>query len=574
MRSSGTATTKTLLTLALALLITALVGGCGRKREEAGTEQPPRTVVTLTVKRTATDVAAEVPGVVRPLLEARLAPKIMSKVAAVLVREGDRVRAGQVLVRLESADLAAGVAQSSAAVTAAQATAQQARTALQMQRVASSVDVQQAQAAVRSAQANLAKTNQCPRPEQRQQAEQAVANARAGLEAARSRLSMLKEGARKQERTQVTSGVSRAQQAAEAAHQGVVAAESALRVAQTDCNRMKNLVAQGVVAQQQLDHATMQYETAQAQLAQAKSGEQQALAALDQAREQQSLVNEGPRTQEIQQAEQGVAQAEAGLKQAQLDLDMATRGGRAEDVTGAQAAVTQAEQSLRNARAAQARNQLKESEVRVAQAGVGQAQAGRQSAGVMLGYSTLTAPFAGVITARFVDPGSMATPGVPIIVVADDSQYRLEATVPEKLANTLHVGAAVKVQLDALQADWSATLVQMIPSADASSHSLQVKARLPRDQRVYSGLFGRLLLPTGQRETIVVPEKAIWREGSLTGVFVIADGKAELRMVQLGAAHDGAVEVNSGLRDGEAVAVDATGLADGVAAQATPAVQP
>jgi RND family efflux transporter MFP subunit len=560
--------------LPLAALAVVFAGGCGRKTEGAATQPAPRPVTMITLRSTTTDVGAEVPGVVRPILEARIAPKIMSKVTAVLAREGDRVRSGQVLVRLENRDLAAGVAQSSAAVAAAQATAQQAHTALQMQQVSSNVDVRQAEAALRTAQANLAKVRQGPRPEQRQQAVQAVANARAGLDSARARLSMLREGARKQERAQAAGGVSRAAQAAEAAHQGVVAAEAALRTAQADYNRVKNLTAQGVVPQQQLDHATLRYESAQAQLAQARASERQAQAALDQAREQQSLVNEGPRTQEIAQAEQGVAQAEAGLKQAQLDLDMATRGGRPEDVVAAQAGVTHAEQALRNARAAQARDQLRESDVRVAQAAVGQAEAGRQSAGVMLGYSTLTAPFAGVVTARSVDPGSMATPGVPIIVVADNSEYRLEATVPEKLANFLHVGAPVKVQLDALQADWTASIVQMIPAADVASHSLLVKARLPRDKRLYSGLFGRLLLPTGQRRLILVPDKAVWREGSLTGVFVIADNKAQLRMVQLGAAHDGALEANSGLREGDVIAADATGLADGVPVQAAGTVQP
>lgn len=204
---------------ALALLAT-LLGGCGRKHEAASPEVAPQAVTTLTVQPTTTDVEAEVPGLVRPIQEARLAPKIMSKVAAVLVREGDRVRRGQVLVRLESRDLAAGVAQSSAAVTAAQAGAQQASTALQMQRVSSNVDVQQAEAGLRAAQAQLAKVKQGPRAEQRQQAEQAVATARAGLSAARARLSMLREGARKQERAQATSGVARAEQAVSAAHQG------------------------------------------------------------------------------------------------------------------------------------------------------------------------------------------------------------------------------------------------------------------------------------------------------------------------------------------------------------------
>ena len=98
----------------------------------------------------------------------------------------------------------------------------------------------------------------------------------------------------------------------------------------------------------------------------------------------------------------------------------------------------------------------------------------------------------------------------------------------------------------------------MIPAADAASHSVQVKARLPRDQRVYSGLFGRLLLPTGKRETIAVPEKAIWREGSLTGRLRRRRGQgASCAWCSSAPARDGAVEVNSGLNDGDVIAADA-----------------
>lgn len=556
------------------MVLTAFLAGCGHKREAVEAQPQAVAVATVTVTPTSTEVGAEVPGTVRPVREAQLAPKIMGKIAALTVREGDRVRAGQVLVRLENADLAAGVAQSSAAVTAARVGEQQAQTALRMQRVTSSVEVQQAEAALRQAQANFAKVRQGPRPEQREQAEQAVTTARAGLQSAQARLSMLREGARKQERAQAGAGVTRAQQSVTAAQQGVIAAEALVRTTQADYDRVHNLVKQDVLPRQQLDHATLQLESARAQLAQAKAGEAQARAALDQAQEQVSLVTEGPRTQEIQQAEQAIAQAEAGYKQAQLDLQMATRGGRVEDVTAAQATVTQAEQAVRNARAAQARNQLKAQEVSAARAAVGQARAGQRSASVMLGYSTLTAPFAGLVTARLADPGSMATPGVPILVIADNSEYRLEATVPEKLANYLHVGAPVKVRLDALQADWHARIIQMVPAADASSHSLLVKALLPADGRLVSGLFGRLLLPTSRRDTILIPAPAVWREGSLTGVFVIVDSKAVLRMVQLGAVHDGAVEVNSGLNKGEVIAAQAAGLADGVPVQATGAVQP
>ncbi|NPV48897.1 MAG: efflux RND transporter periplasmic adaptor subunit [Armatimonadetes bacterium] len=548
------------------LTVLVMLGGCGHKADHKGdSASAPVSVVTLTVQPTPTDVQAEVPGVVRPIREARIAPKIMSKVLAITVREGDRVRQGQVLVRLENRDLAAGVAQGAAAVAAARAGEKQARTALQMQRVTSSVEVRQAEAALRAAQANLEKTRRGPRTQQREQAEQAVASARAAVEQARAQLDILREGARKQERAQAGEAVKRAEQGVAAAQQGVAAAEAALRTAEADYKRMQALADEGVVPQQRLDHTRLQYESARAQLAQARAAEAQATAGLEQARQQQSLVEEGPRTQEVRQAEQALERAQAGLKQAELDLEMATVGGREEDVRAAQAAVTQAEQALRNARAAAARDQLRESDVAMAKASVGQAEAGLQSARAMLGYSTITAPISGIVTARLADPGSMAMPGVPLLIIADDAEYRLEASVPEKLANALHVGMSAEVRLDSLQAQWPARVVQMIPAADPASHTIQVKARLPRDQRIHTGLFGRLIFATGQRQAITVPETAIWREGSLTGVFVIEDSHAKLRMVQVGASREGTVEINSGLDAGEIVAASAAGLTDGVA---------
>ncbi|MCD6359293.1 MAG: efflux RND transporter periplasmic adaptor subunit, partial [Armatimonadetes bacterium] len=198
-----------------------------------------------------------------------------------------------------------------------------------------------------------------------------------------------------------------------------------------------------------------------------------------------------------------------------------------------------------------------------ASAGISQAAAAVQAARVMLGYATITAPFDGVVTSRNIDPGSMAAPGMPLVTVEDDSSYRLEATVPESRLAHLHLGAVVDVALDALGVRWPAEIVEITPAADAASHTFIAKAELPDDGRVHSGLFGRMIFPTGEREAILVPDTAIWREASLTGVFVIDNGTAQLRMVQLGASRDGATEVNSGLEDGEIIAADATGLTDG-----------
>lgn len=556
---------RAILPLSLLLTVIISVGGCDRNKDHSADEahSPAISVDSVRVQSTVTAADAEVPGTVRPVREARLAAKLMARVKRVEVDEGDHVRRGALLIKLDDADLRAQVAQASAAVRAAQAGRDQAQTTLDMQRVASSAEVEQARAGLRMAQANLAKVRQGPRPEQVSQAREALAQAKSGLASAEAQLDMVREGARTQQRIQVQQAVTQAEQGVAAAAQQVTAAEAAARTAEADYNRMKALADQDVISGQRLDHVKLQLDGARAQLAMARAGHTQAEAGLEQARQQLSMVEEGARTQEVEQAEQSVAQARAGVEQAQLQVQMATSGGRSEDVAAAQAGVAQAEEGLRNVEAAQGRDRLREAGVTAATAGIGQASAGAQAARVMLGYATITAPFDGLITSRDIDPGSMSAPGMPLLTIEDDSSYRLEAIVPEGRLAHLHLGAVVDVVLDSLGARWPAEIVEITPAADAASHTFIAKAELPDDGRVHSGLFGRMVFSTGEREAIFVPDAAIWREGSLTGVFVINDGAVELRMIQLGASEDGVTEVNSGLEIGETIATDSSALTDG-----------
>jgi len=550
----------------LALAAAMILGGCGHKNsEEAAGEAgaAPVSVTPIEVEAVLTSEDVEVPGTVKAVRQANISAKIMAKVDRVTVDEGDRVDRGDLLVKLDDSDLRAQVSQASAGLQASRAGRKQAETALEMQRVASDAEVQQARAALQMAEANLAKVRQGPRREQREQAAQALEQAKSAQAAAQAQLDLVREGARQQQRAQAAEAVDAAEQAVEAAAQQVAAAESAARTAEADYQRMKALADQDVIPGQRLDHAEMQRDTAQAQLAQARAGQRQAQAGLEQARQQLSIVQEGARTQEVRQAEEAVAQAAAAVEQARLQLEMADIGGRSEDVATAEANVAQAREALRNAESARKRNQLREADVESARAGIGQASAGLQAARVMLDYATINAPFSGVITARHVDPGSMASPGMPLLTLEDDSSYRLNAIVPEKRLAYLHVDSVVDVVLDAIGVRWPAEIIEIVPAADPASHTFIAKAELPPDGRVHSGLFGRMVFSIGEREAIRVPDTAIWRDGSLTGVFVITDGEAELRMVQLGASLDGVTEVNSGLEDGEVIAAEAAGLTDG-----------
>jgi RND family efflux transporter MFP subunit len=182
------------------------------------------------------------------------------------------------------------------------------------------------------------------------------------------------------------------------------------------------------------------------------------------------------------------------------------------------------------------------------------AEAQEAEATAIADHAVLRAPFTGVVTSKVANAGDTAMPGQPLLVVEDPGALRLEATLPEGEARTLTQGQNVPVRIDALGEDITGTVAEISPTADPASRTVLVKVDLPNDPRVHSGLFGRLLLAASQEaRAVVVPVTAIARRGQLESVFVVERGVARLRLVRTGRAHDGAIEVVSGLSDGETI---------------------
>ncbi len=182
-----------------------------------------------------------------------------------------------------------------------------------------------------------------------------------------------------------------------------------------------------------------------------------------------------------------------------------------------------------------------------------QAKAALTQARTLLGYTRIRAPFAGVVTERKADPGTLASPGMIIFTMEDTRSYRLEVAVDESDIHLVRVGQSVPVLLDALgNTELSGKVVQIVPAADPASRSFLVKVGLPFDARLRSGLFGRARIPRGERSALVIPRAAILERGQLQAVYVIGVNRvAELRYVTLGKITGQQVEVLSGLQDGE-----------------------
>jgi len=256
----------------------------------------------------------------------------------------------------------------------------------------------------------------------------------------------------------------------------------------------------------------------------------------------QTLLTLDPGTAEAQ-----VAQARGALAQAEAALLLARRNHERFEALAAGDAASALE-------ADQARTQLAQAE-----GAVEQAHGALEAASDVAGDTRITAPFAARVAQRLVDPGDLAAPGRPLLVLESEASRRLALAVPEGLLARaeLTIGDTLTVTLDATSGSGSmeGTVALIGAGPDPSTHAVRVEVLLPADD-VPAGAAGRAWLPVGGRDAVVVPAEAILHRGGLESVVLrTEDGTTATRVVTTGETIGGAVEVLSGLDGGETVLV-------------------
>lgn len=195
-----------------------------------------------------------------------------------------------------------------------------------------------------------------------------------------------------------------------------------------------------------------------------------------------------------------------------------------------------------------------------AAAGLDMARAGLREVNVHLSYLDITAPVSGLVARRLIEPGNMASPGLPLVVLEQAERFKVVAHVGEKDVSGLAAGAPLSVDVTSLPgAVFDTAIDRVVPAANPGSRTYDVEAYLDNpDGRLRSGMFARVTIPVGTRESVLVPAAAVAHRGQLTGVWTVdAQGRAALRWVRLGRAQGDRVEVVSGLEGGETVIVSA-----------------
>ena len=180
------------------------------------------------------------------------------------------------------------------------------------------------------------------------------------------------------------------------------------------------------------------------------------------------------------------------------------------------------------------------------------ARAAVQEAEAMQAYMKIAAPFDGVITSDYVNPGDLASPGKPLFELEGTSLLRAEVLVPESLPiQSLGSTIAVKIEGDTVNGELS----ELSPSTDPNSRTRLAKIDLPSSSSARSGKFVRALWPVGEFTTLRIPTTALSTFGQMERVFVVSDGRAQLLIVKTGTTEESHIEIVSGLESGELVIV-------------------
>ena len=199
-----------------------------------------------------------------------------------------------------------------------------------------------------------------------------------------------------------------------------------------------------------------------------------------------------------------------------------------------------------------------------------QADANLKMSGTLLSYGKILAPDAGIVTKKWMDAGSMAFPGAPILTVENPKDLEVSVSVAEERSRQIAAGQQAQVTVDSLGKTIQVPVTAVVGAADPMTRTSTVKLSIPEGSGLAPGQFAHVRFDALSTKSLAVPASAIHSEGQMDGVFVADQGLVRLRWVQLGQRGPEMVQVLSGLNAGERVIVPIPpGLSDGQPGEAT-----
>ena len=408
------------------------------------------------------------------------------------------------MVKIDPREAAAQTLQQRAAVTEARARLAEAEATRTSTDVGLQAEIRQARAALASAQAQL---TQLERNE-----EAVIASAENVVQEASSRVSAAEADVRN-------------------ADAEIKAAEAQRTNAQTRLTRAKSLVEKGFISQAEVDDAQAAYDSAVAQVG----------------------VRRAERDANTNVVEAARAQKAAAEKQLSI-----TKRRSSADIAAARAQVDQSRAALEAANAGSSRSNAYLRNLEALRANVAAAEAQLSQAQVRASDANLTSPIDGTVIERLADPGSLASPGSPVLVVQNLKWVIVRASIPVERASQVRSGQPASVSVDGESNPRNGSVWQVNQSANSQSRQFDVLIRLDNaDGRLRPGMFGKISINLAREEVpIAVPVNAVKDSPEGQTVTIVGDDDtAKVVPVTVGQERNGFIEVKTGVRSGERVII-------------------
>lgn len=336
--------------------------------------------------------------------------------------------------------------------------------------------------------------------------------------------------------------------------------------------------------------AQIRLEQAQAQVEQAKAGERQAKAAVEQARAnlRQTQIRLGltqganfdtETFSQVKSVKAQLALAEKELARAERllvtgDVSVSARDQRRatrDQLIGQlDEARSNAAVAVKAIYTAQEAVNTAQAQASTAQTNIGTALTQVDAARKAVSDTAIYAPISGYISERVADPGEYITPNAPnskLCTIVRTSVLRMRIDVPEQSIGQVKTGQGISLQTSSYpDRNFAGTVARILPSVNTASRTLTVEAEVENGEGLLKpGQFATVRITQGKAaQAVVIPVTAVRTEGDINRVFVIKDGRAEERIVQLGMLENDKIEVKQGVVENEVVATGNLGqLVDG-----------
>jgi RND family efflux transporter MFP subunit len=227
-----------------------------------------------------------------------------------------------------------------------------------------------------------------------------------------------------------------------------------------------------------------------------------------------------------------------------------------QQLKSAQAALAQAKAQDTRTRTLHSKGAATDQQLELADAAHQNAASQLERIRVMLSYTTISSPIAGIVTDRRIEEGDLAAPGQVLLSVYDPTRMRIEVPVPARLVPLFTLGATVTVRLDHPALELPGTVTEIVSQIDAATRTRLVKVSIKSEgHALLPGSYGTVRIAGDKQALLLLPAPAVIRAGQLEFVTLDQDGAMERRLVKTIPHASGALQVLAGLAAGDRVII-------------------